>query len=62
VDNTASKKCPSWLVGRYSGRHAYVSKRDYSGPNILSLLHIEIGVGNQLLKMLLDWIDMRLEI
>jgi hypothetical protein len=28
---------------------------------ILSLLHIEIGVGNQLLKMLLDWIDMRLE-
>jgi hypothetical protein len=28
---------------------------------ILSLLHIEIGGGNQLLKMLLDWIDMRLE-
>jgi hypothetical protein len=28
---------------------------------ILSLLHIESGVGNQLLKMLLDWIDMRLE-
>jgi hypothetical protein len=28
---------------------------------ILSLLHIKIGVGNQLLKMLLDWIDMKLE-
>jgi hypothetical protein len=26
---------------------------------ILSLLHIKIGVGNQLLKMLLNWIDMR---
>jgi hypothetical protein len=28
---------------------------------ILSLLHIEIGVRNQLLKMLLDWIATRLE-
>jgi hypothetical protein len=28
---------------------------------VLSVLHIEIGVGNQLLKIILDWIDMRIE-
>jgi hypothetical protein len=66
MDNTAVEKHPSWLVGWYSGRHAcimedplfdYVKLTDY----ILSMLHIEIGVGDQLLKMLLDWIDMRPE-
>jgi hypothetical protein len=28
---------------------------------VLSVLHIEIRVSNQLLKIILDWIDMRIE-